>query len=404
MPEELPLELIRPSKEHHAEGIFDLTGKAFSGGDNYYEWVRSAPEYFGEPFYDWSASTVGLHDGRVVTHWGVWGYRMRVGRSKVRVAGIGAVATDGLLRKSGLMRRTIRAALPAMREADYDLSVLFGIGDFYDKFGYCRAWPDRVIRLRCPRDLPRKNPPFRTRKLAKADFNERCRLYNRSSRGLTGTAVKPTYPTWDFSPGKIEGVKWHREDGRLAGYVVFQIKKELVVRESAGPAADILAVIGEKARELHCHEVVLPCVHPRSDLARAIHRGSYRLEQKFSRSGGAMIRTLELRGALAAIEGELSARLKDSVFSNYRGKLLLDDGREKAELKLAGGKVSAGRASGRYRNAIRGRDEIAQLLIGTDAPDRVIYDASMRTTGDAAALAGVLFPAQEPTLAAMDHF
>ena len=106
------LELIAPDKRKHLEPILELTGKCFG---HYYEWIRYGRlGYIGSTHYDWDASRIGLIDGRVVTHWGVWGYTMRIGRARVRVGGIGAVATDGEFRKFGLMARTARAIALAM--------------------------------------------------------------------------------------------------------------------------------------------------------------------------------------------------------------------------------------------------------------------------------------------------
>ncbi len=56
------------------------------------------------------------------------------------------------------------------------------------------------------------------------------------------------------------------------------------------------------------------------------------------------------------------------------------------------------------RNVIRGGREIAQLLIGTEAPEEVMEAACMEVTGDAAELARVLFPAQQPQLSQLDRF
>ena len=69
------LRLIRPDRRLHREMIGDLTGKTFAHhGLGYWGWQEYLRrEYLDPGHYDWSASTIGLLDGRVVTHWGVWG-------------------------------------------------------------------------------------------------------------------------------------------------------------------------------------------------------------------------------------------------------------------------------------------------------------------------------------------
>jgi predicted N-acetyltransferase YhbS len=142
------LEVVSPVPRKHIEGILDLTAKAFGGPGSYYESVRNwrSDLLSNSDPYDWEASAVGLIDGRVLTHWAVMDYNMRIGRARVRVAGIGSVATHGDYRRRGLMAKTATASINRLRDHGYDLSILFGIDDFYHRFGYVRAWSSRKTR------------------------------------------------------------------------------------------------------------------------------------------------------------------------------------------------------------------------------------------------------------------
>ena len=151
------LVLIRPDRRKHRRAIFDLTGKAF--GRPYWDWLDHCEhDYIDHSPYDWSASTIGLLDGQVVTHWGIWDISIRVGAAVLRAACVGAVSTHGRFRRRGLMARTAAAACRAARRAGYDISLLFGIRDFYHRFGYVRAWPERTYVVRTA-DLPPGGPP-----------------------------------------------------------------------------------------------------------------------------------------------------------------------------------------------------------------------------------------------------
>ena len=56
------------------------------------------------------------------------------------------------------------------------------------------------------------------------------------------------------------------------------------------------------------------------------------------------------------------------------------------------------------RDGIRGGDEIARLLIGSDDPDEVIEVGKIKLSGDARELAAILFPNQHPSLGTWDRF
>jgi len=389
----------RPDPKQHHQAVVDLTGKTF--GQPYWGWLTYCREvYFDAGPYDGSASTIGLLNGEVVTHWGVWGFDMRVGRARLRVAGIGAVSTHGEMRKRGLMARTIAAAVPAMRDAGYDLSVLFGIPDFYGRFGYVRAWVPQAYVVSVG-DLPTDRPAGRLRRIAPRHRDDLARLYNATHRGLTGTAVRPTYLRRDKS---YRGHLWTDAAGRAAGYVFTRARHgHFDVYDQAGDAAQVLGVVRHLARRAGRREVRFSDLHYDGALARRLRRGSCRLEAYYSRSGGTMVRTLNLASALGKMAGELSARLRGSHLGGWRGELLVADGRERACLRIDRGAVRpAGPA--RTKHAVRGGDEIAQLLLGTDDPRETVEAHGIRLSGDARRLVEVLFPNQHPALGSWDHF
>ena len=116
-----------------------------------------------------------------------------------------------------------------------------------------------------------------------------------------------------------------------------------------------------------------------------------------------MVCLLNLPTTLTKMQEELSRRLQASHLAKWRGDLLIGDSQEQVLLKIRRGTVTIAPAAA-SEHAIRGGDAIAQLLIGTDAPEEVMDMGRMTVTGDAAALAEVLFPAQQPQLRQLDRY
>ena len=396
------LVLTAPDPKRHAAAIFDLTGKCFSHPESYYHWLKHCREaYFGHANYDWSASTVGLLRGKVVTHWGVWGYRMRIGTARVRTAGIGAVATDGMLRRRGLMRRTAAAGVQRAAAAGYDMSVLFGIHDFYHRFGYVPAWPDLAYVAQLD-DLPRGRPACRATRFCPHHRDDLADLYNRASAAHTGTAVRPTRLRCDDK--RLRGYVWRGSDGRAAGYLVVRLRgRELDHVDSCGETREVLRHLGAVARRVGVHEVRFPNLHHRSGLAEWLRRSAGRLETRWRRSGGAMVRTLNLPAALAKMTGELSRRLRRSHLAAWRGGLLIADPRQRVLLAIADGRVRAAPPAP-TPHAVRGGEEIARLLIGADEPEEVVAAGGIRLAGQARKLLPVLLPNEHPVLNSLDRF
>jgi hypothetical protein len=300
------------------------------------------------------------------------------------------------------MGRLIPAALQAMRAGGYDMSVLFGIPDFYHKFGYVRAWASaaHVVMLS---DLPAEPPDVRLRKFAVRARDDLTALYNREYATVTGTAVRPTYPR-SRRPGRWQGFGWLHDSGLLGGYLlVSRDRGTLSCVEACGDPEQILRAAAALARKWSCHKVHFEPLPYRGPLARRIRRGTCRVDSRYTHSGGPMVRIVRLPGALAKMAAELSRRLRRSHLAGWRGRLLIADAETKAVLTIGPSGVRLA-GNGTSRHAIRGGHEIAQLLLGTDEPEEIVEAAGMRLSGDARKLLPVLFCNQHPLLSPWDTF
>jgi len=396
------MQIVPPHKRKHRDELFDLVAKVFSGS-GYFN-MRDACRgcYIGNSHYDWDASRIGLIDGRIVTHVGVWDYQMRIGTARVRTGGVGAVATHGDYRKRGLMAGLMDAAIEAMRHSGYEMSLLFGIQDFYEKFGYVCAWASMTYVVDAA-DMPTERPGGRLQKFSLGARGDLDALYNRQYSRLTGTAVRPTFRR-NRGAGPRLGYLWRAPAGKVAGYVVVEREDDkLTCLEACGQAEQSLRAAAALARRFACRQVrfsSLPYPHP---LAGLIRRGTCRLECSYVRSGRAMVRTIDLAATLEKMASELTRRLGVSHLSRWRGRLLVAGAGERAMLSIGpdGVRVAEG---GTSRHAIRCGCEIAQLLIGTDSPGEIARAGGIRLTGDAKKLLPVLFPNQYPVLGHMDSF
>jgi predicted N-acetyltransferase YhbS len=398
----MELEIRAPREKQDTEEMFDLIAKAFSRGPGYF----GALEFLGEKYirngmYDWDASRIGLIDGRMVTHFGVWGYTMRIGVSRVRVGGIGAVATHGHFRRLGLMADTTRASIDAMRELGYDLSILFGLDKFYHKYGYVRAWSSTVYVVRTA-DLPTEKPESRMTEFALGHRQDIADLYNREYSICTGTAVRPTYIRNRWSG--MTGYLWKNGSREVKGYVVLNANEDRFdVVETCGDVDQILRAVAHLARRGGYREVRFPNLPYNSQVCKQIRRGNSRVEIGNRLSGGPMIRTIDLASTLTKMTDEFSRRLKGSLLSGWCGKLRIEDGREEAALAIDRSRVGVCGPE-KTKHSISGGNEIASLLIGTDEPEETVEAGNMKLTGEAKTLVPVLFPNEHPVLHTRDDY
>lgn len=384
-----------------AHEVIELCAKTFG---RYYDFRKQLREWYmlNAP-YDWKSTAIGRLDGQVVTHFGVWDYQMRIGRSVVRCGGIGCVATDGDHRKKGLMAQTVPHSISAMKACGYDMSILFGIWDFYHKFGYVRAWSETTFHMN--RDhLPKDLPKVAFKEFSAVPNQDIARLHNRHNARVTGSAVRPfLLKGYCFFSGKPECYAWSKAK-KLVGHVLVQVNgTRLSCYEATGETDEILSVLSAIATQKGTRDISFETFPYMSPVAVRLRRMTARMERQYIKSGGAMVRIVNLESCLRKMLPELSARLKVSDLAGYSGTLNIAGPEQSVGLDIRKGEVSLAK-KGSGSNVLKGGHDLAQLLLGTDEPGEICEGCGMSLRGDAKQLVPVLFPIQYPQLQQADRY
>ena len=395
------MELQSPQRNRHLGAITDLFAKNFSnygeefdyGSDGYLE---------GAP-YDWGASRIGIVNGEVVTHFGVWDFTMRIGTATARVAGIGAVATERTLSGRGLMTKTASDAIESFRDAGYDMSLLFGLQTYYLRFGYVATFPEYTFSV-STRDVAPADPPVAF-ELFDGNYADFAHQYNRENEGVTGTCVRPTFTT-NRRPKKWQGYTF---DG---GYVITDRKDGVLgIADCAGPPDRVLDV----ARQLAIREVA-PTIEftflpRRSRMGEYLQTVTHTYTAKFVRDGGPMINVVDLASVMEKLIPELSRRLAAGPLATYDGRLAIGGDGESVTLVIRNGAVVAVEPAGEAEpsstpadGSITAGPAIARFVIGDDDPHRICRQSGAELTGDAIHLVPILFPNEEPQTILWDRF
>lgn len=395
------LHIIQPELKQHLMELSDLLSKVFSDSLGYWNGMdKCLNGYIAKSNYDWKSSRIGFLNDELISHYGIWDFRIRIGESRIRVGGVGAVGTHQHYRNHGYMVDTGNECMKAMIENGYDVSLLYGIKDFYERFGYCPAWasvnaylPVSELSHELPKEHLRKGPNKNRKDLAQ--------LYNKENRSLTGTAVQPTFPVTNPFFG-CEGYVWRR-NGKPSGFVYcVPGAGKLMVRLYAGEVSHVLGALKQLCQQFNCGEICFQQIHLRSEIARAIRKYSCRFETQYSSTGEAMVRIINLRSTLEKIAPELSNRMQ-RCNSNWSGKLLIGDPREKVVLQIEKQNVSVIEGD-EADSSIVGGEEIAQLILGSKDPWETVAHSGINLDGDASSVLAILFPSQDPGMSMWDRF
>ncbi|MCW3097208.1 MAG: hypothetical protein JWL77_2826 [Chthonomonadaceae bacterium] len=373
-------------------------------------------------------------DGKRVSWLSIVPFTLRIGAASVRMDGIGGVGTDAHHRHRGYSRRVLEAAVAHMRQGDGALSMLYGIPDFYPKFGYATAGPDYLVILN---DLERDNAlpaGWTVRDFVPSDLPAMQALYAHCTRRAMGTAVRSaeggvwshlTGEAQDDEPdacrvilgpdGKLHGYVWR---ARWCWYVKHKLETDfreaLVLGEvmADGPlAADaVLAACRQWAQAVSEQRKVKQVVlafPPEGALAASAMRQYARIQQNYSACGNSMARVLDVTRLLRALAPELQARLQ-AAHSPFVGPLVFKTDMGDATLHIVPGAVTvedgASNTTGETLRAVLPQTELARLALGAFPPDDILSRLPQPPPQTAIALLTMLFPLRFPHMYLPDRY
>jgi hypothetical protein len=422
---------------HHASGVCNREENAVT---------ESSRTQEGEITFETSddGTRVDLRiDGRSVSRLWVVHITLRIGQAKVRMEGIAGVGTEQEFRRRGYSRRVLEATVERMRAGDAPLSMLYGIRDFYPKFGYATAGPEHMITLT---DLARDTSlpeGWHAAPLGASDLQSVYALYDRNIATGVGPAVRsPGGRGWSQlekvvggqgpdacrvvknPAGNVAAYAWqgtghwavdNRQRDRQDSLVLGEVMAD-------GPAAadSVLAVCRawaaeEAARRGEPIEKLVLLLPPEGPVAAAAMRQAALFERRFSRCGGSMARVLHVARLLEALKPELMARLQAARYP-FSGRLLFQtdlgdaalvatpDGMSVEYLTTRPG--SPDRTAGTSQRLVvhLPQTTLAQLVLGAYPPDDLLARLEHPPDEAPRQLLGVLFPLRHPHMYPADRY
>ncbi len=372
--------------------------------------------------------------GRKVSWLSIIPFTLRIGAATVRMDGIGGVGTDAHHRRRGYSRRVLEAAVTHMRAGEGALSMLYGISDFYPKFGYATAGPDYLVLLT---NLERDNvlpTGWTVRDFVASDLPAMQALYAQCTTQSVGVAVRPAQGgVWShFTAESEEGERdaCHvviGPEGTLHGYVwrarwCWYVKHKLetdfkdalvlgeVMADDPIAADAALAACRQwaqaEAEQRKVKQVVL-AFPPEGALAVAAMRQEARFMQNFSASGDSMARVLDVTRLLHALASELQARLH-AAHSPFVGALVFETDLGDATLHITPDAVTVETGTeNTFGNVLRiamPQTELARLALGAFPTDDLVARLPQTPNAETARLLAILFPLRFPHMCLPDRY
>ena len=256
--------------------------------------------------------------GELVSELWVVDVTVRAWGAELRSAGIAGVGTPNPHRMKGYARRLMEACERFTADRGYEISTLFGIPDFYHRFGYATICPEYEIRIDLDA-LEMDGPSASLEEVRRSDWNAIARLCNAAYAALDGTVVRhegawrgPRQGSnWDRTPQALVSRDAH---GRPAAYAVVDneltdgclVLSDAVASDDA--AGEALALdLAELARSRGV-SALLARLHPDAGLGPLLTRYSGPAVATRPDNAGYMARIVDLEAVLKKCTPVLASR------------------------------------------------------------------------------------------------
>jgi L-amino acid N-acyltransferase YncA len=342
-------------------------------------------------------------------------FHIRVGAAVLRMDGIGGVATKPEYRMKGYARRVLQTAVEHMSGGDACITMLYGIPDFYHRFGYVTAGPEYLLflwNLKRESTLP---AGWSYREFTPQDLPEVQRIYNQQTAQSTGTAVRSpdgrvwqqlleasgSYPNDECwvavdPQGAVKGYAWRaRWCWSVRDVLEREYESSLVFGEvlaQCPAAADtLLALCRRRAQEEGKQEALL-AVPPDSLVAHAARYQDARFEQVHQANGGSMVRVLNVQALARSMQPEWS-RLVQAAKWTERIWLTLRTEVGEATLRISPGTVRVTDEVGEPHVVIHlPQGTLARLVLGLAPAEELCARLPTPPPDNVSRLLRVLFP------------
>lgn len=384
----------------------DLMAKAhcadyFSG----MEWLSSTGQ--GYPDYLREHTRVALWGGRVAAALRITTDTIRIGEARLRTGGIGWVTTAKSHRKRGLMALVMDDALRYMREHRYHVSMLFGIPDFYHRWGFATALAEYATTIRAGEADASPDPRHRVRNAKPGDIPVMNKIHLSNDSQTACSLIRTTMHMAN---------KWRRwasarvltnQNGKVLGYFRGERQGDVYVVDECGVADAALcgALLNAAAREAHAQflGVMRFCAPPDHPLIRHLVRFRSDHEMATHRDGNGMMALVHTGETLESMIPEWESRLQRHFPADGRAEATLAVNRALFRVRAIHGAIDVGPGGGANKFSLSPQ-ELMQLITGHRHLEEVLSTKRRIINQDGLALLRVLFPKRSPFVWQADRF
>jgi predicted N-acetyltransferase YhbS len=395
------------------EEIADMMGKIFRR-KNWFEFYQTRMDYQTKaPYFKPEHSRIVREKGKILAHVSIIEKYLRIEDCIIKIAGIGDVYTHPDARGKHVAFHLMNDAVNYMRKHQYPLTMLYGIPNFYHKFGYIESMMDSRIYL-AVKHVAKITSKISLRSCQELDVPVLNKLYNEDFRLKTGS-IRRAPASWYNITNPKELFVAADSRNRPMGYVILRpgMSGEIYAAEVVAPTEEIrkaiLAFYVQKAKDAFMPELEFHMA-PDDPYGSFLQDFGARFVSRYfaEGEGSAMLGLINLPLLLKKIKPVLERRLVASPRSTkMKGFNIITDSAGKAALVFDKGGIGITGIRKDLDILETPQTYLTRSLIGHWQSERFISrvkEAGGRIPEGLEPILGVLFPVQFPYTNEPDYF
>lgn len=368
-------------------------------------WLRESGA--GYPGFRREHTRIALMQGHLAGALRLTTDTIRIGEARLRMGGLGCVTTAGPYRHQGVARELISDTLRYMRAHNYHVSMLFGIPNFYHRFGFATSLPEYATVISVREAFSVEHAPCKPRDIKPGDIRAIQKIHEENDTGIPCSLVRgAAHITNQWHRWKDAQVLMDEKGKVLAYYVPAVLDDELQVLDVGINhfrfCGSLLHACARKARESSCGRIrfLAPPAHP---LMQYLLRFRSMQETLIRRDEGGMMAFADLGEALESMLPEWELRLQDSELREQEAEVTLLIARSPIRLRAHRGAMSIATAPGTNKVSLSTLD-LMHLVTGYRYAEEILAAERRILTPNARALLETIFPKRSPYVWHNDRF
>lgn len=332
---------------------------------------------------------------------------VRIGEARLKMGGFGWVATAPRHRHKGICTALMTDALAYLAHHGYHVSMLFGIPNFYRRFGYVTALADYAIVIDVLEASSVSLDGCRVRGVKPGDIAAIQKIHAGGDAEVPCSLLRGAAHItnkWDrFKAARV----FTDPQGKVLAYALPHSEKDCLVVEEVGAVSPeffrvLLAQCSAMASESLVGRIrfLVPPSHP---FAHFLLQYDSTHETKLSREGGGMMALVDVGEALENMIPEWESLLDRSAWRSERTEVTLVVDNRPYRLRANRGAIDVAQSAGRNKFALE-RGELMQLIAGYRYLDDILQTERRLMTAESKQLLAILFPKRSPCVWPFDRF